>query len=609
LPQIINLLPDNIANQIAAGEVIQRPASAVKELLENAVDAGATQIHLLIKDAGKELIRVIDNGKGMSDIDARMCFERHATSKIQNINDLFSIRTMGFRGEALASIAAVAQVELKTKQASTDIGTEVHISNSVVGKQEPAGINNGTSISVKNLFHSVPARRAFLKSNTTEIRHVVDEFTRVAMAFPEVSFKLTNNDTDIFNLDSGNLKQRIVGLMGNTFTSKLVSVQEPTDYLSITGFVGTPDAATKTRGAQFFFVNNRFIKSAYLNHAVNNAYQQILAKDEFPAFFLFLNLDPAKIDANVHPTKQEIKFEDEKLVYAFVNSAVKAALSKNSIAPSIDFDLDQGIMSLSSITQPISEATKQQVSNDYLFNTFSQKGQAHFIDKGNSVNNWRELYKGAEQIANDGSKIMSSSLNDTEQSELALKQDVALLQILSKYIVYPKSNGVLLINIRRAKQRIIYDKLVQNLSDGQQSASQQLLHPQTLELNTANSLILSEILEDINKIGYTIEPFGNNTYIIQAVPADTSTTDAMQDILSTIEQYKYSTDIQKVGASEKLFRSIAYNKSQQGVDALNLEQMQDLCSAIFSSAQPEYTPGGDKIFVSMSREQLDAYFK
>jgi DNA mismatch repair protein MutL len=609
LSQIINLLPDNIANQIAAGEVIQRPASAVKELLENAVDAGATQVHLLIKDAGKELIRVIDNGKGMSDIDARMCFERHATSKIQNINDLFSIRTMGFRGEALASIAAVAQVELKTKQTDTEIGTEVHISNSIVSKQEPAGINNGTSISIKNLFHSVPARRAFLKSNTTEIRHVVDEFTRVAMAFPEVAFKFTNNDTDVFNLDGGNLKQRIVGLLGNTFNSKLVSVNEPTEYLSIAGFVGTPDTATKTRGAQFFFVNNRFIKSAYLNHAVNNAYQQILARDEYAAFFLFINLDPAKIDANVHPTKQEIKFEDEKLVYAFVNSAVKAALSKNSIAPSIDFDLDQGIMSLSSITQPLSEQTKQQVSNDYLFNSFSQKGQAHFIDKGNSVNNWRELYKGAEQIDSEGSKIISSSINNSEQHMLELKQDVELLQVLSKYIVYPKNNGILLINIRRAKQRIIYDTLEQNMNSQNTQLAQQLLHPQTLELNTANSLILSEILEDINKIGYLVEPFGNNTYIMQAVPADVDTADAYTEILGIIEQYKYSTDIQKVSASEKLLRTIAYNKSQQGADALSKEQMQDLCSTLFSSAQPEFTPGGDRIFVSMSRDELDTRFR
>jgi DNA mismatch repair protein MutL len=602
LPDIINLLPDNIANQIAAGEVIQRPASAVKELLENAVDAGATQIHLQIKDAGKELMLVIDNGKGMSATDARMSFERHATSKIQNINDLFSIRTMGFRGEALASIAAVAQVELKSKQHDAEMGTMIHIANSTVSLQEPVATKSGTSIAVKNLFHNVPARRSFLKSNTTEIRHIVDEFTRVAMAFPEVAFRFTNTDTDIFNLEAGNLKQRIVGLMGSTYNSKLVPVHEPTEYLTITGFVGTPDAAAKTRGAQFFFVNNRYIKSAYLNHAVSKAYHQLIAADEFPAFFLYLQVDPAKIDANVHPTKQEIKFEDERLIYAFVNSAVKAALSKHSIAPSIDFDLDAGITHLPSITQPLTEATRERVQGDYLFNSFSQKGQAHFLERSGSVQNWKEMYKAAEALP-------KASSYPEEPAQLDLQQDVQVLQVLSKYIVYPKSNGVLLINIRRAKQRIYYDRFLQGTNGNAVLPTQNLLHPYTMELNTADSLILADVLQDINALGYLIEPFGNNTFIVQAVPADTVESNVASELQKILEQYKYSTDLNKVGSHERLLQTMAYNKSQQGADALSNSEMQELCAQLFTSSQPEFTPGGDKIFVVLTHQELEARFK
>jgi DNA mismatch repair protein MutL len=355
LPDQIVLLPDNIANQIAAGEVIQRPASAVKELLENAVDAGATQIKLIINDAGKSLVQVIDNGIGMSETDARMCFERHATSKILSIEDLFRIRTMGFRGEALASIAAVAQVELKTKRAEDETGVYIEIENSAVKRQEPVAVPKGTSIAMKNLFFNVPARRNFLKSNAAELRHIVDEFSRVALAFPEVYFSLVSNGQEVFHLESGTLKQRIVQLLGNSYQTKFVTVKEETDYLNIYGFVGKPDAAKKTRGDQFFFINNRFIRSAYLNHAVANAYQEMIAVDSFPMYALFIDLDPAHVDVNVHPTKQEIKLEDEKIVYAFVQSAVKHALAQFSITPTLDFDLDPSIQQLSSVQQPFDE--------------------------------------------------------------------------------------------------------------------------------------------------------------------------------------------------------------------------------------------------------------
>jgi DNA mismatch repair protein MutL len=393
VPDKIVLLPDNIANQIAAGEVIQRPASAVKELMENAVDAGASDIKLIINDAGKSLMQVIDNGSGMSETDARMCFERHATSKILTIEDLFHIRTMGFRGEALASIAAVAQVELKTKRATDEAGTYLEIENSAVKRQEPVAAANGTSIAMKNLFFNVPARRNFLKSNAAEMRHIVDEFTRIALSFPHIFFSLTSNGQELFHLEAGSLKQRIVQLLGNNYNAKLVTVKEETDYLNIYGFVGKPEIAKKTRGDQYLFVNNRFIKSAYLNHAVMNAYQEMISSDSFPMYVLFIDLDPTQVDVNVHPTKQEIKFEDEKIVYAFVQAAVKHALAQFSVTPTLDFDLDPSIQQLSSIQQPFTEEKKSAATSTSIFKGFTQKHQAHFIEpsKRADLKHWKNF--------------------------------------------------------------------------------------------------------------------------------------------------------------------------------------------------------------------------
>ncbi len=388
---LIELLPDNIANQIAAGEVIQRPASAVKELMENAIDAGASQVKLIVQDAGKSLVQVIDDGRGMSVTDARMAFERHATSKIRNIEDLFRIRTMGFRGEALASIAAVAQVELKTKRPSDENGTSIEIENSFVKKQEPVAFPNGTSIAMKNLFFNVPARRNFLKSNAAEMRHIVDEFIRVALSFPEIRFILYSNGQEVFHLEKGSLKQRIVQILGVNYTSKLVSVQENTDYLNIVGFVGKPDTAKRTRGDQYFFVNNRFIRSAYLNHAVMTAFQQMIPGDSFPLYVLFIEIDPSRVDINVHPTKQEIKFEDEKIVYAFVQAAVKHALAQFSITPSLDFDLDPAIQRLDAVTKPVSPEGGPDIESSSLFQTFTRKNQAHFIEpsKNSDLAHWK----------------------------------------------------------------------------------------------------------------------------------------------------------------------------------------------------------------------------
>ena len=413
LPDIIQLLPDNIANQIAAGEVIQRPGSAVKELLENAVDAGATEIRLFIQDAGKALIQVVDNGKGMSETDARIAFERHATSKIRNIDDLFHIKTMGFRGEALASIAAVAQVELRTRRAEDEMGTGVEIENSRVIRQEPVAMTPGTSIAMKNLFFNVPARRNFLKSNPAEMRHIVDEFTRVALAFPSVFFSLSANGQEQMHLEKGSLKQRVVQILGNSYASKLVSVQENTDYLNIYGFVGKPDTAKKTRGDQFFFVNNRFIRSAYLNHAIMSAFQDMIPRDAYPLYTLFIDLDPQQVDVNVHPTKQEIKFEDEKIVYAFVQAAVKHALAQFSITPTLDFDLDPNIQRLDAISKPVSDEKKAEVTSSSLYQTFTQKNQAHFIEPTNKseLRHWKDFYEAPGDKKTAGVLVTDSSGN------------------------------------------------------------------------------------------------------------------------------------------------------------------------------------------------------
>jgi DNA mismatch repair protein MutL len=602
---IINVLPDNIANQIAAGEVIQRPGSAVKELLENAVDAGATKIHLIIKDAGKELIKVIDNGKGMSGTDARICFERHATSKIKSINDLFSIRTMGFRGEALASIAAVAQVELKTKQAHDEAGTWIQIENSKVILQEPCAVPNGTSISLKNLFFNVPARRSFLKSNTTEIRHIIDEFTRVAMAFPEVAFRLTNNETDLFQLESGSLKQRIIGLLGANFNKQLVPVKESTDYLSIQGFVCTPDAASKTRGNQFFFANNRFIKSAYLSHAINQAYNQLLQKDSFPAFVLFIDIDPNKIDANVHPTKQEIKFEDERIVYAFLNSAVKLSLSKNSIAPSIDFDLAPSIAQLPSITQPFSTDTQAKVIEQNLYKGFGQSGQSHFIERNSSrpQTNWERLYNIEDDVSHARGQQEELPLQKAE----AQTQEIEPYLFMPGYIAYPKSTGVLLLHIKRAIERVHYDKLLQ-AANNNPVATQNLLHPVTIEFNAADSVLLHSLLPECALLGYGIEEFGKETFIVQSVPADLKAGNEQKDIEQLLEQYKTQEQTAQLSSREKLMRVMAMRKAQYSTDFLSASDIKELCVQIFSSAQPEYSPRGEKIFITLSKQEIEQKF-
>ncbi len=621
----ILLLPDNIANQIAAGEVIQRPASAVKELLENAVDAGATEIKLIVNDAGKALIQVVDNGSGMSEMDARMCFERHATSKIKNIDDLFHIKTMGFRGEALASIAAVAQVELKTRRREDEVGTCIEIENSTVVKQEPVATAAGTSISMKNLFYNVPARRNFLKSNTAEMRHIIDEFIRVALAFPNLFFSLTSNGQQVFHLEAGTLKQRILQLLGANYNTKLVSVKEETDYLNIYGFAGKPETAKKTRGDQYFFVNNRFIKSAYLNHALQNAFQDVIAGDSFPMYVLFIDLDPVQVDVNVHPTKQEIKFEDEKIVYAFVQAAVKHALAQFSITPTLDFELNADIQQLPSIQKPFTEDAQTAAQASSIFQTFTQAHQAHKIESGSNssfkpLSAYHSELK-VESLQPDNNSLLPSvndqpSTNDQrpgaydfgiQHSAFTIAEDTKLTQLFNAYILLPAAENFLLIHQQSAHERIIYERLKKAL-EGKVIATQRSLFAATIDLAPADAVLLQELLPDLQQMGYSIETFGKNTFIIQGTPADIATGNEKQVLEKILEQCKHFSSDLKFSKREMLIRSVAAQHAIKAGKSLTASEMNKLIQDLFACTQPNTTPSGKPTYMEFKKDSLDKMF-
>lgn len=607
---IIQLLPDNIANQIAAGEVIQRPASAVKELLENAADAGATEIRLIITDAGKALIQVTDNGKGMSETDARMAFERHATSKIRNIEDLFHIKTMGFRGEALASIAAVAQVTLKSRREEDELGTHIEIENSRVIRQEACACNAGTSISMKNLFFNVPARRNFLKSNAAEMRHIVDEFIRVAMAFPGIFFSLNSNGQEVFHLEAGSLKQRIVQVLGAPYNARLVSVNEETDYMNIYGFVGKPDTARKTRGDQYFFVNNRFIKSAYLNHAVNNAFDGMIAKDSFPSYVLYIDLDPSQIDINVHPTKQEIKFEDEKIIYAFVQAAVKHALAQFSIAPSLDFTLNAEIQGLEAISKPFTTDKKDAASSSNLFKTFTQKNQAHFIEKNedrSELKHWKEFYTQDTEVNPLPESGIPGFIPNYQHQPLQLIPDTPLLQLHNTYIIASTNSGFLLLHQQLAHERILYEKY-SVAAHGKQIATQKSLFPVTLEMPGADAALLSELLPDLQSIGYQVEPFGNNSFVIQGIPADILPGNEKHSIELLLEQFKHFSNDIKFSKREKLVRCMARQQAIKAGQILSQKEMLALVEDLFTCSSPNVTPTGSPTYLEYKEDYLDRMF-
>ena len=608
----IQLLPDNIANQIAAGEVIQRPASAVKELLENAVDAGATEVKLIINDAGKSLIQVIDNGSGMSETDARMAFERHATSKIRSIDDLFHIRTMGFRGEALASIAAVAQVELKSRREQDEVGVYIEIENSIVTRQQPVAAPVGTSICMKNLFFNVPARRNFLKSNAAEMRHIIDEFIRVALGFPSVFFSLTANNQQIFHLEAGSLKQRVLQVLGNHYNSKLVAVKEEMDYLNIYGFVGKPDTAKKTRGDQYFFVNNRFIKSPYLNHAVMSAYQDMIAADSFPMYTLFIDLDPTQVDVNVHPTKQEIKFEDEKIVYAFVQAAVKHALAQFAITPTLDFDLDSSIQQLDSVQKPFTSDQIQATQTTTIFQAFTEANQAHRIEPSGN-RQWAEKQDSGFQSLGryflDAEEKQPAALQQAYaiQDNQTLPDDARPTQLFNTYILVTSINSFLLVHQQSAHERIIYENLG-NALEGKPVATQQSLFPATIELAPADAVLLNELLPDLQQLGYSIEPFGRSAFVIQGTPADVASGNEKMIMERILEQYKHFNNELKISKREMLLRTVAWQQSVKSGSVLNEKEMQGLISGLFQCRQPNISPSGKPTYLEFKKDQLEKMF-
>ncbi len=628
MTDVIQLLPESVANQIAAGEVVQRPASVVKELLENAIDAGATQLKLLIRDAGKTLVQVIDNGCGMSETDARMSFERHATSKIRDAKDLFSINTMGFRGEALASIAAVAQVELRTRRALDELGVRIVIEDSTVQVQEACQTPQGTSIAVKNLFYNVPARRNFLKSDPVEMRHIMDEFQHVAMAHPDIFFSLHHNDQEIFHLPPGNLRQRIVKIFGEQVNKKLVPVEEKTDILRITGFVGKPDYFKKSRGEQLFFVNKRFIKSSYLHHAVMSAYEEMLPADSYALYTLFLDIDPARIDINVHPTKQEIKFDDERLVYNYLKVTVRHALGTHNITPSLDFEQEPAFQSTPTRTPSLNRPADNAGSgSDYHPDDRRQQ---------NNLRNWQRAYEGLDMFApNNGSDPSTAGNADPDAAFLAPEFDSAAphfevrasaenaqldegtgsfskgikepYQIHGQYIVSHIKSGFLLIDQQAASERILYERYAEALGN-QPMATQNALFPKTLELPPADALLLRSILPEVNRLGFDISEFGGNAFVVHGTPAELSGNQSEELLVEKLlAQYKENLDLE-LGLQDRLARAMARSAALRRGQMLTIAEMQDLTDRLFACATPYASPSGKNCFLAYDLETLRKQF-
>lgn len=623
MSDIIQLLPESVANQIAAGEVVQRPASAVKELMENAIDAGANKIQLILKDAGKALIQVIDNGCGMSVTDARMCFERHATSKVRKAEDLFAIRTMGFRGEAMASIAAIAQVEMKTRRHEDELGTLIEIDGSTVTKQEPVATPEGTSICIKNLFFNTPARRNFLKSNPAEMRHILDEFQRITLANPAIAFSLHHDGMEIFRLPASALKQRIVHLFGNNYNERLIPVEEDTTIINLKGFIGKPQFAKKTRGEQFFFVNNRFIKDAYLNHAVNKAYEELLAEDNFPLYVLFIDIDPAKIDVNVHPTKTEIKYLDEKSIYAIIHSAVKRSLGRFNISPTIDFDQESAFSGMIS-PKSLDEIIPPSISFNPDFNPFSdekvtEKSASGFQHSGfqnggvretqqQSTKNWGSLYEiskhnAPEQVA------MELPGNGPDDKYAPIQKQ--LMQLHNKYILSQIKSGLMLIDQQAAHERILYERFSMHLDD-RKGASQQSLFPQTVTLSPNDYELAKSLLDDIKSLGFEVREFGKNTLVIEGIPVDLGSNQVNETQLfeHLIEGFKNSQQELKLDRRDALARSMARNSAIKSGMVMGQEEMNTLIEQLFACKAPNISiSGGKPVIQTMLLAEVDRKFE
>jgi len=598
MADIIQLLPDSVANQIAAGEVILRPASAVKELLENAIDAGASEINLIIKDAGKTLIQIVDNGSGMSERDARMSFERHATSKIKQASDLFAIRTLGFRGEALASIAAIAQIEMRTRRHEDELGTLLEIEGSRLKNQSDCSCPAGTSIMVKNLFFNVPARRSFLKTETAELKHIVDEFFRVALVYNEVRFSLHHNQKMLYQLLPGNRKQRIVSLLGAGYNERLVPVEHITDAITITGFIGKPEFARKSRGEQFFFVNGRYIRHSYLSHSVENAYRELIPVDSLPSYFIYINTDPGTIDINIHPTKTEVNFLDSKVIYSMLRAAVRQALGLSNLLDSIDFNVERSF----DFPPP---GTERAIKNPFDvpptdYNPF-ETSERDRIPQGAGwqkpdVRGWENLYDSKDLFTGEASQP------DADEGE---KNNV--FQFRNEYIITGIKSGLVIIDQQRAKERILYEQFLDRIRQRQQVVQQELF-PCQVSFSVSDAMLIDEMMADLNDLGFQLNKLGKNTFVITGTPAGIHDKDIQALLEGLLEQYKKNLLELDLDTSTNLARSLSASLASKMCRKLYPEEMIHLIDELFSCKVPDLTPEGKKVYTIFPLEELNRLF-
>jgi DNA mismatch repair protein MutL len=601
MSDVIKLLPDSVANQIAAGEVIQRPASVVKELIENSVDAGGTNIKVIIKNSGKTLIQVIDDGTGMSETDARLAFERHATSKITTAQDLFAITTKGFRGEALASIAAVSMVELKTRRETDEAGTLLVINGSKVENQEICSCSAGSSFSVKSLFFNIPARRKFLKTESTEFRHIINEFQKVALAHPSIRFSLHHNDSEIFNLPSTNLRQRIIGIFGKHISQDLIAVDTDTSLIKITGFIGKPENARRTFGEQFFFVNKRFMKHPYFHKAVLEAYQNILASEAIPAYFIYMDADPASIDINIHPTKTEVKFEDERAIWQILMASVREALGRFNIVPSLDFENEALIdIPVRSSSSNIPDPPAIHINTQYNPFAGEEKGARHGVIEQfekEKTSNWERLYSGIEKeergVGPEGKNFDGSG---------------KFFQIKNKYILCPVKSGLMLIDQKRAHERILFEKFRDSLSSNN-SVGQASMFPVTVEMSPSDYILLKEIEDDINTLGFDFRHLGNNVISINSQPAESSLSNPGEMLKTVLEVYKNTETDPATNSKEKVASAMARASAIPYGKVLLQSEMGDLFDSLFACSAPNYSPAGKPVINIITLEDLDRRFK
>ena len=597
---VINLLPESLANQIAAGEVIQRPSSVVKELLENALDAAARKVNLIIKDSGKTLIQVVDDGVGMSSEDAEICFLRHATSKINKSDDLFQIQSFGFRGEALASIASIAQVELRTKRKEDELGTLILIEGGKILKRDSIQCAEGTSISVKNLFFNVPARRKFLKSDPVELKHIIEEFTRVALPNCEVFFSMHHNTNELYHFPISNLRQRISNLFGKATNEQIVPIDEETDVISISGYVGKPELIRKTRGDQYFFVNKRFIKSNYLNHAIKQAYENIIPVDYFPFYMISIDIDPAMIDVNIHPTKQEIKFENERLIYNYLKVAVKHALGRYSITPSIDFESTDP-----EILNRTIQSRRMELPNDFQIRSTTG---VHLGDKKNEQDKWFEFY---DNIKKDTSVDVQQPItlssdwnsNDLDESTNATK----CFQIHESFIISPIKSGWVVIDQSAAHERILYERHLKSL-DQNLSTSQSTLFPETIQVDPQYTLLLESLTDQLNFVGVMLEKFGQNTFIVNGLPPSGLNLSTQNFVEHFLTSYLENQELE-INPQENIARSMAFQMRIPKGKKLQDEEMSDLIDKLFACENPYNTPSGKKCFITFGLDEIEKRFR